>query len=130
MFITAPRSNILPSSPDAHQGCVLFYYLYQQVRENMANDGFHQSRIVKHVGRWKIARVPCKNKSSAALKTMLLGRAPTRGLAEVTNTKSPRNRRRWILSNFDKESAATPFERRKYSEAFQDRLYNWKPPID
>jgi salicylate hydroxylase len=42
-----------------------------------------------------------------------------------------RSRQNSVESNtFDKESAATPFERRKYSESFQDRLYNWKPPID
>jgi 2-polyprenyl-6-methoxyphenol hydroxylase-like FAD-dependent oxidoreductase len=39
------------------------------------------------------------------------------------------SRQNSVQSNtFDKESAATPFERRKYSESFQNRLYNWKPP--
>ena len=41
-----------------------------------------------------------------------------------------RSRMNTLQSNtFDKTSSSIPFERRKYSESFKDRLYNWRPEI-
>lgn len=31
---------------------------------------------------------------------------------------------------FDQKTAGTPFERRKYTKAFKDELYEWKPPVE
>eukprot|EP00566_Odontella_aurita_P011489 CAMPEP_0113530894 /NCGR_PEP_ID=MMETSP0015_2-20120614/3199_1 /TAXON_ID=2838 /ORGANISM="Odontella" /LENGTH=395 /DNA_ID=CAMNT_0000429679 /DNA_START=325 /DNA_END=1513 /DNA_ORIENTATION=+ /assembly_acc=CAM_ASM_000160 len=62
----------------------------------------------------------------------------TAALADFCECRLPRvkevqdrSRENTLQSNtFDKQSASIPFERRKYSETFKDRLYKWMPPTD
>ena len=59
-----------------------------------------------------------------------------RPLSEYVQARQPRvaeiqkqSRLNTIQSNtFTKETASIPFQRRKYSEDFKARLYNWEPP--
>ena len=69
------------------------------------------------------------NSSGGDLESALHSYCQSR-LARVKEVQE-QSRRNTLQSNtFDKQTASIPFERRRYSESFKERLYAWKPPRD